>query len=196
MQRVKQTAGRAAGAIGGVFEDGRFGVFMLSALLLWNGLMLVLVASPPQGGIVGDFAAEFRKWCFRYDAETESIDWTFTIPFFTVPLVLGAAVVAVYYRQLGRVFRKPHTLSACVGASILVVGLAGAGLVWVSDAMPPIAQTQGPGSSPEFPAEMLRTSYTAPVFELTNQDGKPVSLQQYRGKVVVMTGVYATCGHT
>jgi hypothetical protein len=179
-----------------VFEDGRFAVFMLAALLLWNGMMLVMVASPPQGGVVGDFAAEFRKWCFRYDAETESIDWTFTIPFFTVPLVLGTACVAVYYRQLGHVLRKPRTLSACVGAAVLVVGLAGVGLILVSDAMPPIAQAGEPGTSPPFPAEMLRTAYAPPVFELTNQAGETVSLEQYRGKVVVMTGVYATCGHT
>lgn len=169
---------------------------MLAALLLWNGLLLALAASPPEGGVIGDFAAEFRKWCFRYDAEAETIDWSFTIPLFSVPLVLGAACVAVYYRQLGSVLRKPRTLSACVGAAVVVVGLAGVGLIWVSDAVPPIAQAQGPDASPEFPAEMLRTTYTAPVFELTNQEGKPVSLEQYRGKVVVMTGVYASCGHT
>lgn len=196
MQRVQQTAGRAAKAVGGLFEDGRFAVFMLAALLLWNGLMLALVVSPPEGGVIGDFAAEFRKWCFRYDAEAETIDWTFTIPFFTVPFVLGSAVFAVYYRQLGRVVRRPLTLSACVTSAVLVVGLAGVGLIWVSDAVPPIAQAREPGASPEFPAEMLRTAYTPPVFELTNQEGNPVSLEMYRGKVVVMTGVYATCGHT
>jgi protein SCO1 len=196
MQRVRKTAGRAARLVGAFIEDGRFAVFMLAALLLWNGLMLALVAIPPQGGVIGEFASEFRKWCFRYDATTDTIDWTFTIPFFTVPFVLGAATVAVYYRQLGRVLRKPRTLSACVAGAVLVVGMAGVGLVWVSDAMPPIAQAHEPGVTPPFPADTLRTAYTPPEFNLTNQLGEPVSMRQYRGKVVVMTGVYASCPHT
>ncbi|MBZ0136805.1 MAG: hypothetical protein K8I27_10570 [Planctomycetes bacterium] len=196
MQSEQQAAGRADFSIGGFMEDGRFAVFMLAALLLWNGLMIALVAVPPAGGAVGEFASEFRKWCFRYDADTGAIDWTFTIPFFTAPLVLGAATIAVYYRQLGQVIRRPRTLSACVVAAVLVVGLAGAGLIWVSDAMPPIAQAHEPGASPPFPADKLRTAYAPPVFDLTNQDGEQVSLEKFRGKVVVMTGVYASCPHT
>ena len=47
-----------------------------------------------------------------------------------------------------------------------------------------------------FPAEALRTAYPAPVFALTNQVGERVDLAALRGKVVVLTAVYASCGHT
>lgn len=188
MGRVDKPAGRMLKAAGGVFEDGRFAVFMLAALLFWNGLMLALVAIPPERGPLSEFAGEFRKWCFRYDADSETIDWTFTIPFFSVPMVLGLATLVVYFRQILRVIRKPHTLIACTGAAAIMVAIASAGLVWSSESMPV-------GDRP-FPADKLRTAYEAPVFKLTNQDSELTSLQEFRGKVIVMTGIYTTCPNT
>jgi len=46
-----------------------------------------------------------------------------------------------------------------------------------------------------FPAQALRTADQPPSFALVNQDGDEVSLEALRGKVVMVTGVFATC-HT
>ena len=188
MGRVGETARKLLKAAGGVFEDGRFAVFMLAALVFWNGLMLALVAIPPERGPLSEFAGEFRKWCFRYDADSETIDWTFTIPFFSVPLVLGVATLVVYSRQIMGVVRRPHTLIACIGAAVVVVAAASAGLVWSSESLPV--------ANRPFPAEKLRTAYEAPVFELVNQDSERITLQDFHGKVVIVTGIYTTCPDT
>ncbi|MEE8466924.1 MAG: SCO family protein, partial [Planctomycetota bacterium] len=47
-----------------------------------------------------------------------------------------------------------------------------------------------------FPAEALRTVHPAPELALTNQAGELVELSALRGKVVVVTAVYASCPHT
>lgn len=47
----------------------------------------------------------------------------------------------------------------------------------------------------EFPAQALRTADEPPAFSLINQDGEEITLESLRGKVVMVTGVFATC-HT
>jgi cytochrome oxidase Cu insertion factor (SCO1/SenC/PrrC family) len=47
-----------------------------------------------------------------------------------------------------------------------------------------------------FPAEELRTAFEAPQFALTNQLRETVSLDAFRGNVVILTAVYASCPHT
>jgi protein SCO1/2 len=47
-----------------------------------------------------------------------------------------------------------------------------------------------------FPAEAIRTSFAPPRLELEDQSGAHVSLDALRGKVVVLTGVYASCSLT
>lgn len=42
-------------------------------------------------------------------------------------------------------------------------------------------------------AESLQVGDTVPDFSLVNQNGEKVSLQQYRGKVVLVTFLYTTC---
>lgn len=48
-------------------------------------------------------------------------------------------------------------------------------------------------ASIEFPADELRTAKDPHPFELVNQHGDAVSLDTLRGKVVLLTAVYATC---
>jgi protein SCO1 len=54
--------------------------------------------------------------------------------------------------------------------------------------------TTGPESS--FDGAALPGNITAPPFTLTDQAGERVSLASYRGRVVVLTFLYTTCGST
>ena len=47
-----------------------------------------------------------------------------------------------------------------------------------------------------FPAESLRTNYGLPSFSLTNQSGRGVTPEQFKGRVVLITAIYSTCGET
>jgi protein SCO1/2 len=75
--------------------------------------------------------------------------------------------------------------------------VAGLGVVFASAvamaAMQP--ETRPQGELP-FPADSLRTELRAPEVKLTNHRGQPVDLSELRGKVVVVTAVYASCGFT
>lgn len=70
---------------------------------------------------------------------------------------------------------------AAGGAAIATVSAVSGGMVTAENA--------------DFPAEEIRSAKTPPKFSLTNQDGEAVTLDKLRGKVVVLTAVYATC-HT
>lgn len=144
------------------FENGQFALFVLFTLLLWNGWMLTLSALPDQQGAFGDFARDFRRWCLNPDADTGRIEWVYIMPFITAPVVIGLATVAVYYRQLKLAVRRPLALFACAMAALVAAGSAGAGLFWMSEAVPPIAQVQQPGTPLPFPADKLRVALTPP----------------------------------
>lgn len=195
---TQQKTGRQATPfrVGSIFENGQFALFVLITLVLWHGLMLVLAFMPAPEGAFGEFARDFRKWCFNPDPETGSVDWTYVLPLITAPLILGAMTLAVYYPQLKSAVRRPLALFACALAALVAVGSAGAGWFWMSEAVPPIAQVQQPGTPLPFPADKLRVALTPPSFSLPNQNGHAVSLEQYRGKVVILTGVYSTCAFT
>lgn len=178
------------------FMNGAFALFMLMTLLLWNGLMLTLSLAPSGDGTLGEFSSDFKRWCLGGSADTGSIDYVYLIPFITAPIVLGLATLAVYYRQLIAAARKPLTVFVCAFAAALCVGLASAGIYWTSDAVPPIAQFQDPDTPLAFPADTLRIAHDPPEIDLTNQEGARVSLDKFRGKVVILTGVYSNCPNT
>jgi protein SCO1 len=68
-----------------------------------------------------------------------------------------------------------------IGVSAVVVLV----LLYVLDVSPPIPQ-QSP----------LPRIAAAPEFTLTSQDGAPVALAQFRGKVVAVTFIYTLCANT
>ncbi|MCW3017989.1 MAG: hypothetical protein JWN10_297 [Solirubrobacterales bacterium] len=50
------------------------------------------------------------------------------------------------------------------------------------------------GAASAFAGAALPADIIAPPFTLSDQDGRAVSLAQYRGHVVVLTFLYSTCG--
>jgi protein SCO1/2 len=74
------------------------------------------------------------------------------------------------------------------GAAALLLAGSAAGLT--------LSTSQPASGELPFPAEELRTSHEAPPLALTNQLGDPVALSALKGKVVMLTAVYASCPHT
>lgn len=181
--------GRSAfNRIQGFFEGGGFPVFALCLIVFYQLLLLALLLMPAGETGLAAFADEFRVWCFGYDPATGSLEWGYVAGMMTPPLVLGAVLVLVWFEPLRALLRHPAALVAPAGAAaLLVAGAAGAFSV--------LGSTLDRGELP-FPAEALRTSHRPPELRLTNQVGERVDLGQLRGKVVMLTGVYASCPHT
>jgi protein SCO1/2 len=105
------------------------------------------------------------------------------------PLVLGTVIAGVWWRPLRRVVRgRPRALFPVAAAALFLVATTGAGFATVS----PGTTT---GELP-FPADGLRTALLPPDFALIDHTGAPVRLAELRGRVVLVTAVYATCGYT
>lgn len=176
---------------------GYFALSVLGVLVFWNALMMVIVSLPAGDSGLGAFAQEFRRWCFRYDPKTDSIDWAYLIPFITVPMVLGGVTVIAFYTRLKEAALHKRAIVLCGAASLLIVLVAGSGFYYSSNGIDGLSDALSSGKSElPFPADKLRTSYNPPDIDLVNQENERVTLDRFRGKVVVLTGIYATCGNT
>jgi len=78
-------------------------------------------------------------------------------------------------------------------ATLLLCGAAAVTGVWIAAAQRADDPVQ-PASA--FAGALRPPDARAPDFRLRDQDGKPVSMAQYRGRTVVMTFIYSTCKDT
>jgi protein SCO1/2 len=58
----------------------------------------------------------------------------------------------------------------------------------------PLASYANPASNTGFDGAALPAGIVAPSFTLTDQRGRSISLNQFRGRVTVLTFLYSTCG--
>jgi protein SCO1 len=77
-------------------------------------------------------------------------------------------------------------------ATLLLCGAAAVTGVWIAASQG--AEETRPTTA--FAGALRPPKARAPGFRLRDQDGKPVSMAQYRGRTVVMTFVYSTCEDT
>jgi protein SCO1 len=175
--------------IQGFFGSYRFPAIALALLGAFELLLVVMLAVPAAPDGFGAFAEEFRVWCFGYDASTGTMEWAYVAMMAAHPIVIGGLIAAVWWHPLRDILKtRPRALIPYLAGSLLTMVGASSTLLLL----------RGEASAAElpFPAETLRTKLPAPSFSLKNQDGQPVSDADLRGQVVVLTGVYATCGHT
>lgn len=192
MSVLRKTTVGTCRTLRSLFEGPWFAVFMLCVLVMWNAMLVAMMLMPDAEGALGDFTADFKRRCFDYDSMTGSVKWASVLPYVTAPFILGTATFLVYRRQLALAWRRPMGLSICVVAALGVVVMGGMGLMALGDAAK-AGETMVAGQALPFPAKKLRTQLKAPEFRLTNQLGEIVSPQDFRGSVVMITAVYATC---
>lgn len=181
---------RTVAALGNAFTGWRFAAFFIALLIASASFMLALLFVPDDiGGALGRFVVEFKTWCFSYDPATGQVDWPYVAVMILNPLMLVGIVWALWARQLRDALGRQTgavARAALVGVAVVLLGIGG--LYWM---------TPEPGQIEPlaFPADRLRTELEPPQFSLTDHRGQTVSLDALRGKVVLLTAVYADC-HT
>ncbi|MCC6465751.1 MAG: hypothetical protein IT463_10465 [Planctomycetes bacterium] len=190
---AQQPDADAQGLLGRFFHTWRFPVFLFAALAFYGAVTAAILAIPPGDGALGGFARDFRRWCLDSDTDGSAVNAGFVIPFVTVPVVLVLATVAIYWGQFRGVRGNWRGVMRFAALGVAADLLLASGLA-LYDPLPS-PETGDFGDRP-FPAEKLRTAMTCPQFRLVDQRGKPVSPQDFSGKVVVLTGIYARCGFT
>ena len=182
---------RAIGPLDGLrqfFAGGGFPLFVLSLLVFYELLVFAMLWLPAGDSGLLAFAEEFRVWCLGYDPATGRTEWVYVVAMVAPQLVMGAAVVLVWWEPLREALERPRALLRHAAAALALVVAAAAGFAL-------LGSEPAAGDLP-FPAEALRTAYAPPDLRLVNQDGATVDLASLRGKVVALTAVYASCPHT
>jgi protein SCO1/2 len=171
------------------FGSWRFPIFAMAVVVGYELLMLGLLLWPAGEGQLASFANEFRIWCFGYDPATGNMQWASLLTTFTSPLIMVGVMLVVWGEPLRRVLRQqPWAIVPYIGAAALLVAASG---LYLTAQDPKSNQGELP-----FPARALRLELQPPEIRLTNQDGDDVDLAALRGRVVLLTAVYARCGNT
>jgi len=179
---------KALDAVRRFITEGGFPSLFLAVLLYFELMMIALLVTPPAPTGFGAFAEDFRVWCFGYDPATGITQWIYAMGMLGPPLMLGGFVTLVWWEPLRELARRPGALLRSALVAALLMGAAALGMSTLSRDLPD-------GELP-FPAEALRTSLHPPNLLLTSHEQLPVDLAALKGKVVLLTAMYASCGHT
>ncbi len=165
-------------------------VFLLTALAAYEGFLLLTIFGPTSSGLLGDFVRDFQLWCYRGDPRTGGISWLAVSVMMLEPIFI-VAVAALMWRkifvQLGdwRIWQT-HGRAAATGLGL--IALCVAGLVYYAriDATRALIL-------PPFPGESIRVRLDLPEVPFIDQSGAAFRFADLRGRVMLVTGVYATC---
>lgn len=178
--------------IRGFFTGTGLPLFLLAAGVVYEAFLLAVVFAPESTGAWGGFAREFKQWCFRYDPRTGGMEWAAV----WVMLVEPAFVVLVTAFLWRRGLRPLRTLAGWArhGRTALAGALAaGAVMAGLYAYGRPAAEADAPLP---FPGERIRTRLAVPEFRYVDQKGRAFTLGELRGRVVIVTGIYAMCSVT
>lgn len=171
------------------FGSWRFPVFMLSVLFFFTLVVLAIMMIPVSETTAGTFAREFKTWCLGYDPATGEIEYIYLVMFVVQPAILSLFIWMFWYKPLAQLIKEEASKAVPYMGVALIVVLS------IGLTLPSFFSTPEQGELP-FPEKELRTDIIAPPFTLTNQHKKKISLTDYRGEVVILTSVYASCHET
>jgi protein SCO1/2 len=171
------------------FSGAGFPASLLTGAIVYEVFLLAVVFAPPGWGLWSRFSQDFKVWCFRYDARTGGMSWAAVWVMLVEPLFLAAVAVFLWRRNLRELLTlrgvAAHWRAIAGGGMFALAAMTALFFYGGRD----IADTE----ALPFPGERIRTQIEPPGFQLTDQRGEPVSLEDLKGNVVLITGVYAMC---
>jgi len=173
------------------FSSWRLPATLISAFLFIIIFLGSILLIPATESTLSQFALDFKVWCFGYDPATGEMEWAYIWMFFLQPLLMVGIIVIVWYSQLKSILLQAplKTLPYVFVSLVLVMTIAFSLPLVVGDE----AETEG---ELPFPAERIRTALNPIPFSLINQDSNQVDLDDLSDKIIMITGIYSTCGFT
>jgi protein SCO1/2 len=180
---------RLGGAAGSFLSGPGLAVFVTTSVIVYEVFLLAVIFAPGSLGAWSAFSEEFKIWCFNYDPRTGGMEWMAVVimlaePAFIAGLLLGLARFC-RARQDAAPPRARFLRAASAG---FAVGLAACVTLYAYGRPDPDAEVL-----PPFPGERIRTQIVPPDFRLTDHRGASAGLADFRGKAVLLTGVYTLC---
>ena len=164
-------------------------IFLASAAGVYEVFLLLVIFAPAGWGAWSAFAEEFKIWCFNYDPRTGGLEWMAVVIMLAEPVFIVGLLLGIW--GFGRPAHRPrtHTFRPHLRAALAGLGVGGLAVAGLYAYGRPAAE---PALLP-FPGERIRTQLVAPDFSLKDQRGLTVNLADLRGRVTLVTGVYALC---
>ncbi|HEX6081937.1 MAG TPA: SCO family protein [Methylomirabilota bacterium] len=161
---------------------------VLAIFGLGAGTVALLLLGPGLAGLSAPWVDTLLTLCFGWDAETRRYRLDALLLVVLQP-PLFASVVFLLYREDCLAFLRSRGRSRLVAivAPLVFVSLA-ASLLATSE-----ISASGTGPTPATLPPPLRQGEAAPAFRLIDHRSRPLSLDDLRGRPVVMTFVYASC---
>lgn len=167
-------------------------LFIGACVLIYEMFLLAVVFAPDSWGVWASFSEEFKIWCFSYDPRTGYMEWAEVWVMLLEPLFVLAIALAFAWSQLGTLAKfstwRRHYANWFGGITIASISL-GVFVYWGSPG-------KDSDTSFPFPGQRIRTAIIPPSIQLVDQKGNPFDLEDLKGDVVVITGVYALCYST
>lgn len=177
------------GRAGKFLSGGGFPAFAICALAFYQVFVAIMAFSPVQTGVWGEFAEEFRLRCFRV-SPNGGMEMGSVWVMLSEPIPLQLIFLFIWRGPLLELWRTGRrALIPLSGAALLLVGAIAVSLLG-------LGRAQAKQAALPFPADRLRSALPMPAFAMTNQDGETVSLSELKGRVVLVTAVYAACTTT
>jgi cytochrome oxidase Cu insertion factor (SCO1/SenC/PrrC family) len=167
------------------FDGGSFPAFALFVIAFWELLLVAMLLGPSGDAARGGFAEEFRIWCFGYDPATGRLNAGYVMAMMGPPAVIAPLLALVWWEPLRALAARRRAWVWPFVSSALAVAVAATSFTALG--------REPEGDELPFPAESLRTELHSPALRLVNQDGETVDLAALRGRVVLLTAVYASC---
>ncbi len=165
-------------------------VFLLTALAGYEVFLLLTIFGPTEGGWLGDFVRDFQLWCYRGDPRTGGISWLAVSVMMGEPLFV-VGVAALLWRRMFIQLQSPRVWFAhtrAIVAAVALTAVSAGGLLYYARTDARLAQIL-----PPFPGERIRVQLALPDTPLVDQKGGAFRFSDLRGRVVLVTGVYAAC---
>lgn len=165
-------------------------VFLLTALAGYEAFLLVTIFGPTEGGWLGDFVRDFQLWCYRGDPRTGGISWLAVSVMMFEPIFVVGVAALLWRRTLVRLAAPRLWLAHAdaAAAALAVIALSVAGLFYYAR-----VDARRALELPPFPGERIRVQLALPGTVLVDQKNREFRLADLRGRVVLVTGVYAAC---
>ncbi len=174
------------------FCSSAFPAYVITLAVIYEVFLLLIWIAPEGFGFWSDFSTDFKVWCFSYDPKTGHLEWISVWIMFAEPLFITGLILLIWNSSLRQLttLNGWRTQAGPVGGALVTLLLILGGMMLY-------AQMDADPKAPQpFPGERIRTRLDPPSFTLNDQRGNPCSLDDLRGKPVLITGIYALCSQS
>ncbi|GIX43192.1 MAG: hypothetical protein KatS3mg129_2925 [Leptospiraceae bacterium] len=164
----------------------RFAVFFISFLIFFIILIFSILLIPPvDTNPIGKFAKSFRIWCFGLNPETQKDQNIYLLMFILDPLLLIVLISLFWFKPLKEILNhKTKEFYKYILYGFIPVFFSSLFFLY-------LAFFENPTFS--YDLNSLRIHVPLKSIELIDHRGNKINLNNYKGKVLIITSFYSHC---